>query len=558
MKRFLVPYIMVVLFLPLLLMSTAAQDDSTLVGAFASDVQTFNSLLWGDSTSATVAGYLWPQLFQKDPITGATLPALASWEISEDGLTYTFTLQEGVMWSDGAPLTANDVKFTMEALKSENVQSSQAGQVAAVESITVVDDTTLEVTLTAIDCTFLDGFTLGILPAHRFAEDYSDFMDNELNRNPDISGGPWILTERAADEFLVFEANPNYWRGQPQIQNLILRIIPEATVRQQALLTGEIDWVSIASDEAAEYAGEGFNIVVLQIQRLAVLAMNIADPSNPQNAYDAEGNPIDQGHHPIFGDVRVRQAVAMGYDKDAIVASGPEGTARIVGPVAPVVTWAYNDEVTPFAYDPDAANAMLEEAGWVDADGDGVRECQGCLYAEEGAPLSFTLFQTPTGGALADTSALVIQDQLRALGMEVNLETKEFGAVFQDDILAQTFDAFITPLGWGNSDPHTLTNVMLNSSIDAVGAPLNFVSYSNPEVDALIEQARTVPGCGIEERGDIYKEIQRIAYEDVAFDWVWTEIAGSYVAFNPRIQNVNPYDQPVWALAPINEWTLSN
>lgn len=539
------------LFLFLLLITagtSSAQDTGTVNYMFASDVQTFNPILWSDSASSTVVGYLWPRLFNVDPVTGDLLPGLATWTISDDGLTYTFELREDAVWSDGTPITANDVAFTLRALQSDQVTSFQANTVQPIESINVIDDSTIEITLGQVDCTFLRNLNIGFVPAHRFAPDYSDFMTNPINSNPDISGGPFMLDEWSPDEFVRFSPNPTYYGGAPNF-NLLIRIIPDPAVQREALLSGQADIGIIPSDFRQQVVDAGYNTALIQVQSLVVLWMNLADPANPQPGYDADGNPIEQGSHPIFGDINVRRAVTMGWDKAAVIEAHPD-IVPLVGTVSPIVPWAYNSALTPPAYDPEGAAALLEESGWVDSDGDGVRE-------KDGTPLAFTLLLSNSSSQFTQDAALVMQDQLNQIGFDVEIVTQEFGSLWQGQVQPQTYDAFISPLGWGAPEPHVLTDGMLNSASDVPGGGLNVVSYQNAEIDSLLAQAKAVPGCSNEERGAFYQQISEIAQQDVAMDFVGAAQAGTIVAFSPRLSGYASGDGSVWALNPFGEWTLS-
>ncbi|MEL7435601.1 MAG: ABC transporter substrate-binding protein, partial [Chloroflexota bacterium] len=287
------------------------------------------------------------------------------------------------------------------------------------------------------------------------------------------------------------------------------------------------------------------------------LSMNWVDGTNPQPAYDEDGNLVDQVPHPIFSDIRVRQAVAQGWNKLDVLETlgGSEGGTPLVGVVAPAYAWAYNTELEPWAYNPEAAEALLDEAGWTDSDGDGIRECNGCETAEEGTPLAFTIRYSDIL-QLFETSVLVAQDQLNQIGFDVSLELVEWSNYITDVYLGQSYDA----TAMSNStatDPNTFTT-LLASQQDIPGAGNNLASYVNPEVDALIEQARTVEGCDQAARAEIYYEIQRLTHEDVAYDW--TFIPNIFHVANQRISGFEP--GPSWVFygytAHVHEWSLDN
>ena len=166
--------------------------------------------------------------------------------------------------------------------------------------------------------------------------------------------------------------------------------------------------------------------------------MNWADPTNPQPAYDESGKAVEQTPHPIFSDIAVRKAVAMGYNKQDILATlgGADGGTPLVGVVAPTITWAYNSSLEPYPFDPEMAQQTLEDAGWVDSDGDGVRE-------KDGVKLAFTIRYSNILN-LFETTALIAQDQLNQIGFDVSVELVEWANYLDEIYFGQKYDA--TPM----------------------------------------------------------------------------------------------------------------
>lgn len=546
------------LFLMLLLLvavpfAASAQDAETVVIRGFGNISSFNPLLTSDGASFQAWAVLWPALFDVERDTGEPVPGLASWEISEDGLTYTFTIQENANWSDGTPITSADFKFVVDAIKSPDIASTLESNVELIDSVNIIDDKTFEVILSAADCAALSNIGgLRLLPAHRFAADFSDITTNVLNTNPDISGGPYILEEWAPDEFQAYTANPNFFKGAPGIPRLINRVIGEQAVALQSIQAGEIDYTYFQGDLFSQIQNrDNLQWEIFPQMSVNFLSLNWADPDNPQPAFDADGNPVEQTPHPIFSDVNVRKAVAMGYNKADILATlgGDQGGTPLIGAVNPGVGWAYNSDIQPYPYDPDAAMALLEEAGWVDSDGDGIRE-------KDGVPLAFTISYSDIL-LFFETTALVVQDQLSQIGFDVQLEKVEWANYLEDIYFGQKYDA--TPMsnsgGTAPPDPNDFMTLILGSE-DVPGSGNNLASYINPEIDELIAAGRNVPGCALEDRAEIYKQIQQIAYDDVAYDW--TFVPNIWQTANTRIQNFNP--GPSWVFygytGYVHEWTI--
>lgn len=548
MKRALI----VLLLLALMTVVVVAQDGETLVVRGFGNISTFNPHLSNDGASYQAYSLLWPAPFLTDSFTGEPAPGLTSWEISEDGLTYTFTIREGAVWSDGTPITADDMIFSIGAIQSD-VNTVLEENVGGISAVNKIDDRTYEVVLPVGNCAILSDLSeIRFLPAHRFAADYSDFETNDLNFNPDISGGPYILEEWAPDEGQRFVANPNYWAGEPKIPFLVNRVVGDQAVAVQGIQSGEIDYTYFQGDLFQQIADKS-NLQFQSFPALSVnfLSLNWADPSNPQAAYDESGNLVEQTPHPLFSDVAVRKAVAMGFNIEDILATlGENGGTPLVGVVAPTIGWAYNSELQRFPYDPEGAKAVLEEAGWVDSDGDGVRE-------KDGVRLAFTISYSNILQHF-ETTALIAQDQLNQIGFEVELELIEWANYLTDIYFGQTYDA--TPMsnsgGTRTPDPTDFTSLIL-STADVPGSGNNLASYVNPEIDALVEQARTVPGCAPEARAAIYYQIQQLALEDVAYHF--TYVPNIFQVANTRIANFNP--GPAWVFygytAYIHEWELS-
>jgi len=512
---------------------------------------TLNPILMTDGGSFDVAQFIWAGLFNVDPMTGLPVPGMASWEISEDGLTYTFTIRDEAVWSDGVPVTAQDVKFTYEAIANDTVQSPRKSDIESIAAVNIIDDKTFEIVLSAVNCTIWNNLASSLnspLPSHKYAADFSDIMTSDFNVNPDIASGPYILEEHQADEYTRLRANPNYYLGEPQIPAVIVRVLPDKAIQNQALVAGEIDYAFMYPDELAQLPSlEGLNTFSYPLHNTPVLALNWADPENPMPAWDAEGNRVDQPPHPILSDVRVRQAIAMGYDKDAILATLGEGNGvRLISAIIPTITWAFNTELTPWPYDPDRARELLAEAGWTDSDGDGILD-------KDGQPLALEILSSPLTD-LWENIALVAQDQLSQLGMDVTVTTLEWGAFLNDRLLAQKFDLLVVGFGGGTPpDPNAIANALMYSKNDVPGSGFNMSSYVNPEVDDLLVQGRTVPGCSVEDRTPIYWELQRITQEEVAYDYTVTP--NQVHVYSARIQNVQPgpWDNGLWN---IEKWTI--
>ncbi len=510
-----------------------AQDDTTLLrNTLGGNVSTLNPILAADSASLDVISFLFDGLFEVDPDTAQPLPALATWDISEDGLTYTFTLNADANWSDGEPITANDVLFTYNAIKNDAVESPRKGDVELISDLSVVDDKTFTVTLSQPNCTVWGSAfnALTPIPAHMYSSDFSEFMTNDFNNQPTVSSGPYLWSETSPDEFIRLTANKNYYKGTPQIPTVINRVISDPAIQNQALQTGEIDYAFMYPDQLEQLGNQDpFNIFVFPLNNTPMLIMNWADPENPEAAFDADGNPIEQTPNQFFGDVRVRQAIAMGYDKSAIMQTlGPNGGYLLAGPITPSFGWVGSD-VQPYAYDPDAAAALLDDAGWLMNEDTGIRE-------KDGVPFEVTLAYAPLVD-LYTNIALVAQDQLGQLGIKINVDSQEWSSYLTNVLLPQKFDLTIVGFGGGTEVDGIAYNTLLSEN-DIPGQGFNITSYVNPKVDELLKEARSVVGCSTEDRAGLYQQIQQIAHDDVAYDY--TVGTNQVHVMNKRVTGFEP------------------
>jgi peptide/nickel transport system substrate-binding protein len=292
----------------------------------------------------------------------------------------------------------------------------------------------------------------------------------------------------------------------------------------EQFLAGEVNLLDSAPAERfAELrersaAGE-FQYTEFVDDGLTFMGLNQADPTNPQDGLDADGNAIDQGHHPLFGDVRVRQAIAHGINLDDIINGAAFGEAVPVAAFGSPALWGYDNSLQPFEYDPERALELLAEAGFVDHDNDPATPLvanEDALYAEPGTEFRFTL-RTNAGNLAREASGTIIQDQLGQIGIVVEFEAIDFGALVQE-LLAQEFDAII--IGFTNLAPDADGRDVYNPSNDTVGAGFNFVSYNNPEVTRLYNEAASLPGCNAEERAALTFQAQAILREELA----WTPL----------------------------------
>lgn len=520
---------------------------------FGSGPNTFSPLFCNDTACSRVVGHMFIGLLGTDPVAqsiakGVPGAMAEDWEISEDGRTVTFKLVKGAKWSDGVEITAKDYLFSWEVAQNEATNSFLTFYAGLIESVEAPDDYTLVVTHKVPSCRVLENSSLPFVPSHIYAETAPEALrDLPFNTEPTVTSGPFKFNEFRVGDQTSLVANPDYQYGAVKLDGFIYKVVPDQTVLVEQFLAGETNLIDGApvnrrSDiKAAEDRGE-VNVLDYPGTSWDYLALNFADPTNPQNGLDADGNPIDQGKHPLFGDIKVRQAIARAIDVDSIVKGAVfgEGT-RMAANLIPT-SWGADPDLQPIPYDPEAAKALLAEAGWTPGP-DGI-------LVKDGTRFSFTLF-TNQGNTRREAIGTIVKDQLAQVGIEVDFQTIDFNVLIER-FRSQTYDAFI--LGWRNGYPADPDQTQLFArSSDVVGSGSNFTSWSNPRVDELLKNGLSAEGCTDEARNVYYYELQKLFQEELPYIPMFV-INGQYAA-RANVNGFDPYPNELfWN---IETWTVS-
>ena len=353
------------------------------------------------------------------PILAAELPTLENGGISEDLLTVTWKLRDGIVWSDGTPFTSEDVRFTWEAARDVANGSTVVSDYALVKDVTTPDPLTAVVTYSQFNAGYLDQFPW-ILPKHATGE-VADMRDWAFNRAP-IGTGPFKLDEWSSGEFLQLSRNEQYREeGKPYLDSLIFLVVPDEAVRTAMMVEQSAEimlWSGQEADEQIEAAGVGMSRTAPGVW-VVELRFNLSKPF--------DGDPGVEPPHPILGDIRVRQAITSGINRDRINHELITGTVYELD--SPLQVGWMDCQVEPFTFDPEAAKALLEEVGWRDEDGDGIREAHGVGTVEDGTKLSMTM-NGYTGFDTLDLIELAVQEDLKNIGMDIKIENQEFAVIF--------------------------------------------------------------------------------------------------------------------------------
>lgn len=466
------------------------------------------------------------------------------WTVSEDGKTITFTLKDTLKWSDGTPITSKDYLNSWNVIKDPKAESDYISATVYIEDVQAPNPTTVIVKFKNATCNAISESTgIPVFPAHVFADtDISKLKEHPFGTNPNVTFGPFKFKEfRPADQ-TILEADQNYpdkLQDKVKPDGFIYKVVPDQTVELEQFLAGETSMIESPivgrrKDVRAQAAEGKVKIFDYPGDLYDYISLNMADPKNPQPALDKDGKRIDQGHHPVFGDKRVRQALARGIDGDAIIKGAVFGEGTRMATTYRPGHWALNPNLKPIAYDPKAAEKLLDEAGWAEKGPDGIRVAKGAMYAPDGTRLSFKLV-TIQGNPRRTAIANLVKDQLKQIGVEVDFQPMEFNAM-SDLQGSQTGDAFIG--AWGAGDPNNADQSQFWApESDLPGGGSNFVSFYNQELLDLMKKANTTP-CNKEERLKMYYRIQEILQDETPYIFLHT-LNGMY-AYRSNVQGADP------------------
>jgi len=410
---------------------------------------------------------------------GMLQPDLAeSWQISDDGLVYQFKLKPDIRWQDGRNFSADDVLFTTSLLQDAEFPGlpslKRLWQTVSVEKL---DDQTIRFTLAEPFPAFLDFTTIGILPRHILQDvPARDLLNHPFNLSP-IGTGPFVLDE-INTESARLSANPYYSGPKSRLTQLNLRFYPTYQQTIAAYKAGEVQSISSIPPYLmpAVEPIESLQVYTARLSGYEIIYLNLQAPETA----------------PFFEEVEVRQALLHGLNRQEIIDQALYGQGVVAhGPVFPW-SWAYNADQPRLEYKPDTAAALLDQAGWADTDGDGIRD-------KDGRPLAFTLLcgDDPDRQAVAQA----VQEQWQKIGVAVTVETVPTGVGAR--LAARDFQAALTQVFLaGDPDPYPLWHL---SQIDG---GQNYAGWNHDRASLLLEQARTITNTG--RRNDYYFEFQEI------------------------------------------------
>ncbi len=490
--------------------SAAPADGDTFIEASIGDIQGLIPNITSDSASHEVGSLIYSGLVKRDKDLNLVPDLAQSWELSKDCLTLTFHLRQDAKWHDGHPFTAEDGRFTYEAMIHPKTPTAYKEDFLAVKAVEVLDPYTLRITYPKPYAQAIESWGVWMLPKHLLARYVAEGRLREAPQNGDpVGNGPYRFVEWRSGEKVVVVANADYFEGRPYLSRVVYRIIPsQATIFLELKAKG------------VDYAG----LTAIQFKRQTeypAFRKAYTKYQYPANAYTYLGFNLKD---PRFADRRVRQAFAHAINKQEIIDGVLLGLAReATGPYKPG-TWPYNPNVARFPYDPEKAKALLAEAGWRNTNGDGA------LY-KDGKPFTFTI-PTNQGNDERKKVAEIIQQRLKEIGVRADIQILEWAAFLKEFIKKRRFEAII--LGWGiGLDPDQYE---IWHSSKTGPDELNHISYANPGVDRLLELGRA--SCRPEERKKYYDRLQELLAEDQPIIFLYFRDA--LLAVASRIHGIEP------------------
>jgi peptide/nickel transport system substrate-binding protein len=501
------------------------QDGGTLLRRLDTDIATLNPVLATSRYDRYVGQYLFTPLLYLDRDL-QPVPGLAKrWDVSDDGRTYRFELNKNATYSDGTPVRASDVLFTLRKIvdpASEAVQIASYFESLDLSRSRVIDEHTVEVAFRDVLASQLVRFSeVLIIPEHFYAKD-----DFKTGFNDKVLGsGPYRLVRRDPGKEVVLEKRKDSWGPNPHIQTVVFKVITDHGTGWNAIKRGDLDETLVSTDTWLREQNSPAHKGSIDFTRFYTLNYNFIAWNN---------------RHPLLADKRFRRAMAMCIPVDSIIKDIFKGTARaMTGPYTPD-QWGYNPEVPVIRYDPEEAKRIFAAAGWKDSDGDGVLD-------KAGRPYKFDLL-IMSGNPTTRQFAQIVQGELKNIGVDMEVVLLD-GSMAIQRILSGNYEAAYMSL---DLDPDPDVHALFHSS-QMPPRGQNFVFYANPEADRLIDQGRHE--LEPSKRKDIYQRLHAVLAEDQPY--TWTVQNSAKWAIRTRVHGVavsRGYGLFLWSPGELDWW----
>jgi peptide/nickel transport system substrate-binding protein len=502
---------------------TQPSEGDWLIYHIGAEPATLNPITSTDVYESMInSGNIYETLVKRDNATLDIVPLLAeSWKISDDKLTYTFHIRKGIKWQDGVPFTSQDVVFSYSKIMDPQVDAPHLrNYYKDIKSVEAVDELTVKFTYSRpyfLALEFCGG--MPVVPKHLFEK--GDFNTNEAGRHP-IGTGPYRFVRWNTGREIALQKNQDYWGERPHLDRIVFRIINDPTVAFQVLKREELDLMALTPIQWSRQSdSDNFK---KKFDKLSYFA--------PNYSYIGWNT-----RKPYFSDKRVRIAMTHLVNRELILEKILVNLGTIVTNPFYINSPEYDKTIEPYSYDPAKAKALLDQAGWVDHDGDGIRDKDGVKFEFE--------FLIPNGSETGDKISTILKDELDKVGIVMNIRNTEW-AVFTTRLNERKFDA--VTLGWSmgvEADPYQIWH---SSQIEQGS---NFVGFANKEADNLIDAARIE--FDRDKRIELYRKFSEIVHEEQPYTFLFCR--ESTVALNKRFKGVVVYplglDPREWFVPPL-------
>ncbi len=460
------------------------------------DAQTFNPILYNNTSANRMAELIYDSLIWLDQDLIAQPGLAESWEISEDGLTWTFKVRSGVKYSDGSDFTSADVKYTYDTILNPDNNAPYRSRYVSISSIECPDDNTVIFHLESPNAALMVNLNLPIIP--------EGAMEDESFGTAPVGTGPYYVANYQLNNVTELKRNENYWGEPGATENINVYVINDNSVRLASLESGDVDFICsplTASDLQLVEGNDDLVMIKLPGLGFTYMGFNVTDP--------------------ILSDLAVRKAIAYVTDKEniaAVIYSGMDvpGNTPLLSS-----SWATDDSLKDYDCDVELAKKTLDEAGWVDSDGDGIRE-------KDGTKLEVTL-STHTDDTSRFQVLEFMQNALKGIGFDIKVSTTEW-ASFSDAMMQHSLQCWVA--GWLNIlDPDKMYDLFMT------GGASNYGNFSDPAVDEALKVGRMSSDQNV--RAENYRLVAQTATEQV---WYNVLVEQAFVAIHSaKLEGYTPY-----------------
>ncbi len=528
----------ILLFLSSLIFFSSCRNSSTskdyIAIGIAQDVESVNPLFAFSVDEGSISELLYLGMVRHDwneengEITSEPLLA-EDWQWNSDTSSIIINLRKDVKWSDGQKLTAKDVVFSFDIFSDPVVDSrlfgsfekfytDTTGHILIDKTFEVLSDYKLKVNFIPHSHPTMFNIDIPILPEHIFSKvNRKVLATSDINSKP-VTNGPYLLDSWDKNQSLILKADTSSFLYHNGIINkIVFKIIPEYTSRLTQIKKGEIDLCELIKPEDAPSleAQQDLEIVPVKGREYEYVGWNNIDPDDFNNGGKIVPNKF-------FGSVKTRRALSYAINKQEILEEYLHNYGQLaVGPVSPIFKKVLNNDVKPYDFDPSKAKQLLNEEGWKDIDNDGILE-------KDGVKFSFDLY-IPGGNPLRNYSATVIKNDLKNVGISVDIQTMELNT-FLDNLFSKKLNAWIA--SWYIAIPLEL-KIMWYSDLNST--PLNVQGYSNKQIDKILDEIEQSPQTN--KLNNLYKQFQEIMHSDEPVTFLyWID---NITVHNKRIKNID-------------------